>query len=347
MVSTTNGSSYPLGFTPGSNMDQKGFFVEALVGPAPDGGADDAQPKALQVDTGSCGIAIGSQFLSSYYRNKIQTQGDPALLVTYLPSQNQIWGWWADLPVRLFGSEAPKSKYDPADYPQTTVKVMVASYMLLHGKTRQPFDGGMMGIGFHADQATVRAANPLFSLTVNNQPLSAGYVLTPQGIDIGLNSRNIAGFEFVGLPPKGSLSEDPDSVIYEGPNATLTISYQGTTTGPITCDLLMDTGVPRPMLFTESANIPASLWQPDPPPTPETQPNGTFLPGVSFDIAVSDGVCAYRFTLGQASPFTPPAFMLMNRAGAGSSLNTSIHLLGGYDYCLDYDGKRMGFRSRA
>jgi len=338
MTNAANGASFALGFTPDSNLDQKGFFVVALVGPAPDDTMDDAQPHVLQVDTGSCGIAIGVQYLSSYYQTRVKAQGEPAKLVTYLPSQNEIWGWWAELPVRLFGPAAPTPPYDPADYPATTVKVMVAAYVMVHGKTQQDFGGGMMGIGFHADPQTVMAANPLLSVTLGSQSLSAGYILSLDGIDIGLTQQNVANVTFVDLVANGGL--------YTGPQAALTISGQGTGVGPIACDLLMDTGVQNSMLFTDSANIPASLWEADPPVTGSTPSGGNFLPGDSFTVEVP-GACRYQFTLGQASPFTPPGFMLMDRAGDASSLNTSIYLLGGYDYSLDYAGKRMGFRARA
>lgn len=327
-------NTYQLGFTPNSSMYENGLFVWALVGASPTStvAGTAASPHVLQVDTGSCGIAIGIQHLSTYYQDAVRAQGSAKLLVTYLPSKNQMWGWWAKLPVTLFGTAPPdqNTTWNPADYPSTTVEVMVVDYVLLHGLVKQPFGGGMMGIGFHADPAAVLADNPLLSATVNGQALSAGYVLSPTGIQIGLTQANTTGFQFVPL-------QSGDG-IYTGPNAELKISYDGQTV-PLTCGLLMDTGVQEPMLFTESTNIPSAFWT-------SNGVNGAFVDGVEFSVAVEGGVCSYDFTLGVKSSFTPPGFMLMNRDSASDSLNTSIYLLGGYDYILDWDGKRMGFSPR-
>ena len=329
-------TSYFLRFRPNSAIDGKGFFVSALVGAAPQGQPDDATPWTLQVDTGSCGIAIGIEKLSTYYQQQVRDQGAAALLVTYLPSKNEIWGWWAKPPVILFGPDAPPEQYDASKFPAATVSVMVADYVKVNGITQKVFDGGMMGIGFHTDVATVLARNPLLSASAGGQSLSAGYVISPDGIDIGLTDSNIAGFSFTNLV----LQTGSNPPVYNGPAADLTASFNGAKIGPIACDLLMDTGVQDPMLFTETQEIPQSFYQTE-------DGKSTFATGVEFSIDVTGTTCSYSFTLGQPSVFTPPGFLLMDRQQPNSSLNTSIYLLGGYNYCLDYAGKRMGFSRRA
>lgn len=84
------------------------------------------------------------------------------------------------------------------------------------------------------------------------------------------------------------------------------------------------------------------------PPAQAQGATGTLPEGAQVAITVGSGAAAfplYSFAVGDGSPLAPDAIHL-RVAPDRVFVNTSFHLLNGYDVLFDGEGGYVGFRSR-
>lgn len=307
----TNEISYRVPFISDSSL-AAGFHVSAALG----GGA----PHAFLVDTGSVGILVPRRSLGPDYQDF-----DPSrdIEFKYVSSGNKYLGQWVKVPVIL---GVPAVWDGGGDYPIAHVEVFAVDRPV-------KFDGGVFGIGFAigglADGGPAR--NPLLHLTFQGMRLSRGYIVSTQGIEVGLTSLNTQGFAFISLDRNAS-GED-----WMQPSGGLDLTGDFSPDGfSIDLPILVDTGIDDMILWVN----PSSL--------PNLPSNVAFPAGIAVSVSAppaDSGVepaLQYSFiTGGTGQPMAP----LEVERRDGDGINTGRNVLAGADYLYDAAKGRIGFRT--
>jgi len=304
-----NEISYDVAFTSASSL-AAGFHVSASLG----GGS----PHAFLVDTGSVGILVPRIALGPDYQNFDPSQD---IEFQYISSGKVYWGQWVRVPVVL---GVPADWDGTGDYPIARIEVFAAD---------QPaeFNGGVLGIGFAiggmADGGPAR--NPLLHVKYQESRLRHGYIISTQGIDVGLTPLKTEGFALI------ALERDLSKGDWMQPNGSLSV------TGGFNADLplLMDTGIDEMILWTSATNAPPNL--------PGYSP---FPPGITVTLSAPPAdemavpAIQYSFVTGDTSQPMAPSQVEWR---VGNGINTGRNVLAGVDYLYDATAGRIGFRTSA
>lgn len=282
--------------------------------------AGGGEAHTVQLDTGSCGIVIGKQFVGKEYQNA----SGPLVTVPYIPSGVKLQGTLITMPVSLLSPDGP------AQGATATVPVVVVD----KDERGYPFTLGMMGIGWQGPLD----CNPLLHVVLDDgaggsRPLSPGYIITEDYVEVGLTDDNQAGFGYA------DLQRDPSTGAWMGPTASVTLSGPGAPPLTLQRPMLMDTGVPLMMLWGDGPTLPAG-W------TSIVYKQVVVSDDVEITITLPASgapLLSYTFGNGTAAPEMPEQVLYM---GAGIGLNTGIHVLTVYDYLLDIASQRIGYRLR-
>jgi hypothetical protein len=190
-----------------------------------------------------------------------------------------------------------------------------------------------MGIGFDRDAAQGSAPtaqrNPFVALTSLASGLPAsrvrpGYILTREGIHLGMTPALTRNFAFVKLTPKATRAGD----LPAWNAAPLTISIDGVT-GIGTS--LMDTGI-NYMFLSPPAGTALTHGR----PAPRGTTLSIWLPGRTAPNAT------YAFTVGDRSnPMHPANVEVVH--DPGTFVNTGRMFLQGFDYLYDAVGGYVGY----
>ena len=153
-----------------------------------------------------------------------------------------------------------------------------------------------------------------------------GYILSPEGVHVGLTAANTRGaFRYV------KLARRPDGTDWAPLPAC--ISLNGTT--PPACGtVLVDTGVSVMYITVPEAQAQGA--------------QGTLPAGTQVAVSIGTEESAfplYSFSAGDGGPVTPSAIHLRVAADR-TFVNTSYHLLNGFDVLFDGEGGYVGFRPR-
>ena len=310
-MSQSNELSYHVPFTAHSNLAD-GLHVSAALG----GGA----PHPFLVDTGSVGILVPRQVLGPDYQDF-----DPSQDITfgYVSSGNTYYGQWVKVPVVL---GVPAASDGKSHYPVAHIEVFAVD---------QPhdFDGGVFGIGFGigglADGGPAR--NALLHLRYQGADLHRGYIISTEGIDVGLNSRNTESFAFI------ALDRDASGEDWRQPFGSVTLSGDFSPDG-FYADLpiLMDTGIDKMILWVNADFAPPNLTR-----------KSAFPAGISVNISAppadlqDESALQYSFVTGGASQPMAPSQVEWR---VGNGINTGRNVLASADYLYDAAGGRIGFR---
>ncbi len=230
-VTEANDATYRVPFTPASSL-KSGLHVSAALG----GGA----PHAFLLDTGSVGVLTPRSALGPDFQ-----QFDPSRDIPfgYVSSGNTYYGQWVRVAVVL---GVPDNWDGNGHYPVAEVEVFAVD-------TPADFNGGVFGVGFgiggEADGGPAR--NPLLHIRYRGVRLKHGYIVSLQGVDVGLTVGNAAGFAFIALSRNGA---DDDWAQPLG-NVTLSGDFDP---GGFSADLpiLMDTGIRDMILWVSRDNAP-------------------------------------------------------------------------------------------
>jgi hypothetical protein len=310
-MSGTNEVSHHVPFSLDSSL-ASGLRISAALG----GGV----PHAFLLDTGSVGILVPRTVLGPDFQ-----QFDPLqdIEFQYVSSGKKYFGQWVKVPVVL---GVPVDWDGTGDYPIADVEVFAVD-------RPADWDGGMFGVGFAigglADGGPAR--NPLLHVSYRGERLKHGYIVSAQGIDVGLTEPNRHGFSFIALDRNQS-GED-----WLQPFGSYSLSGV-ITTQQIDGDLpiLVDTGLGEMILWLGADDT-----------KPDLSPGVAFPAGVSVSLsapAADSGegpALQYAFVTGDASHMAPRQVTWR----AGSGINTGRNVLAGADYLYDATAGRVGFRS--
>ncbi|CAA0087816.1 Uncharacterised protein [Starkeya nomas] len=283
------------------------------------------EPLRAELDSGSTGIVVAAEFLPGF--EQLPSQG-PARL-TYTSSGRVMLGQWVVTPVSLVGREGASVQTEPMP-----VLVVTEVQCLDHARdctpTTSPRNVAMVGVGFarEGDQQNQSTPdkNPLLRIAGGAGPRRQGYILASEGVHVGLTPANTRGaFRYL------KLDRRPDGTDWQATPAC--VSLRGAT--PPACGTaLVDTGVSVMYMTVPAAQAAGA--------------EGTLPPGTQVAISVGRGEAAfplYGFAVGDGSPLAPSAIHL-RVAEDRTFVNTSFHLLNGYDVLFDGEGGYVGFRQR-
>ena len=238
-------------------------------------------------------------------------------------------GRWLVTPLALVGRDGAMVETEPMPVLAVT---RVACWTNAPRCTPRDDPSGiaMVGIGFgregdHQGQSTPDK-NPLLRISGDQAERRRGYILSAQGVHVGLTAANTRGaFRY------RKLARAADTKDWAALQACVSLNGR---TPPACGTMLMDTGVSA-MFITL-------------PPSQTQGQTGALAPGTEVSISVGgqeDGFALYRFTVDGDSLLAPAATHLRisdNR----TFVNTSFHLLNGFDMLYDADGGYAGFRRR-
>lgn len=210
---------------------------------------------------------------------------------------------------------------------------------------------GMMGIGFAREGSGGAAAEktPAYNAFLNltsvrltpDGPLvplpsnwNSGYVVTSQGVYLGLSSANTANAGFVKLKPNQEYSTAEHT---EWHPAKMGISVNGTQGNGT---VLMDTGVGVGYLTPPAGAVVGPLVSCGVVGGHNCAPNGTTI---AVTLPGQTGTTAFfQYVIGDGSAMQPVAVSVDN-TGGGVFFNTSRYVLQGLDYIYDAQNGLVGY----
>jgi hypothetical protein len=310
-VSETNDASYHVPFTSGSSL-LTGLHVRAALGGGP--------PHAFLLDTGSVGVLTPRAVLGPDYQ-----KFDPSLDTEfrYVSSGKTYFGQWVKVPLVL---GVPADWDGTGDYPVANVEVFAVD-------RPAAFDGGLFGVGFgiggRADGGPER--NPLLHMRYHGARLGQGYIVSTEGVDVGLTAVKTAGFAFI------TLDRDAAGGDWRPPYGSVELSGDFSPDGfKAHMSVLMDTGIKRMILWVSKDSRPPGLTA-----------DSLIRDGVSVSVSVprqelgTEPALKYGFVTGDASQPMAPSEVEWR---VGHGINTGRNVLAGADYLYDAMAGRVGFR---
>jgi hypothetical protein len=276
------------------------------------------------IDSGSTGIVVAAHFIPNFDQLPSVAEGR----LTYSSSGREMIGRWVVAPVTLVGANDAQVTTEPMP-----VLAVTQVRCLRNARDCEPTDEPrgimMVGVGFgregdHQSQS-MPDKNPLLRVTGGDGERRRGYVLTAEGVHVGLTRANTRGaFRFVKLERQ---ADRPD---WSGVPACISLNRQE----PAACgSMLVDTGVTA-MFMTV-------------PPSQAGDMTGSLAEGtqVSIRLGADSASELYRFTVGDESSLAPHGTHLRTSPDR-VFVNTSFHLLNGFDVLYDAEGGYAGFRRR-
>ena len=279
-----------------------------------------------ELDSGSTGIVVAARYIPNF--KSLPSIGDGRL--TYSSSGRVMVGKWVMTRVGLVGREGARVETNPMPVLAVT-RVECWDNAPRCTPNNDPGGIAMVGIGFarehdHQSQSTPDK-NPLLQISGGADQLRRGYILSPEGVHVGLTGENTRGdFRFI------KLSRVAGHLDWSPLPACVSVNGQA----PAACgSILMDTGVSAMFITLPLAQAAGQT--------------GSLISGTEISIRVggsADGFQLYSFTVGDGSPLAPEGTHLRVSDSRPTFVNTSFHLLNGYDVLYDADGGYVGFRRR-
>ena len=287
------------------------------------------------MDTGSTGVVVSADKIPNI--DRLQSLGPGKL--TYSSSGRIMVGKWVVTRMTITGGNG--TRVTTAAIPV----LAVTQLQCIEGARRcteneAPHGISMMGIGFgrrHDHQAQSGPdRNPFLNINAEDGPnperVRRGYIVTRQGIHIGLTSANTqGGFSYV------KLAREADGKDWAGTPACISVNGAK----PAACgSLLMDTGVTTMYLTVPASQASADL-------VIGTGRARTLVNGTTLMISIPSDhspQALYTFMLGDKANSLAPAYLTFVSRTRAPFVNTSLHFLNGFDYLYDADGGFVGFR---
>jgi hypothetical protein len=277
------------------------------------------------IDSGSTGIVVAARSIPNF--DQLQSIGEGKL--TYTSSGRVMRGQWVITRLALVGQRGARLETEPMPVLAVT-NVDCLETARDCTPSSSPRNIAMVGVGFGREgdrqSQSTPDKNPLLQIAAGDGQRRQGYVLTRDGVHVGLTGANTRGdFRYV------KLERRPDGRDWAGIPACISLNGQ---MPPACGSMLMDTGVSA-MFMTVSPEQAGEMNR--------TLPDGT---DVSVRVGTADNSSElYRFTVGDDSPLAPEGIHL-RVSPTRAFVNTSYHLLNGFDLLYDADGGYAGFRQR-
>lgn len=288
------------------------------------------------MDTGSTGVVIAATSIAGFDALTPLGPGE----ITYTSSGRIMRGVNVKVPVTLVGADGTRVTTRPIP-----VLAVTRIDCLRTARDCRPQDGprrvAMLGVGFaraHDRQPGAGPArNPFLNLPGMGAtggpagPLARGYIVTRQGVQVGLAPNDGASFRQV------ALQLDAAGGDFGPVPACLALDNRA----PAACgSLLLDTGV-------------ASMFLTLPPAQTEgldtLDPRGArvLAEGVAVSIHAGPDATApgYAFSVGdREDPVVPERVILVGRGQRPPFVNTTVRALNAFDYLFDAEAGAVGLR---
>ncbi len=276
------------------------------------------------LDSGSTGVVVAASMIPGF--DQLPSLGQGRL--TYTSSGRVMIGQWVTTPATIAGRDGSVLHTDPMP-----VLAVTEVKCLKQARDCTPSDDprgiAMIGVGFARESDAQHQSTPdknPFLHVAGTLPQRHGYILQRDGVHVGLTAANTKGtFDFVKLDRQKDL---PD---WGAVPACISLNEQ---TPPACGTILVDTGVSA-MFMTV-------------PPGQAGDQTGELAPGTEVAILVGPNEAQsklYSFKVGDDSPVAPNGTHLRVSPDR-VFVNTSFHLLNGFDVLYDFDGGYAGFRRR-
>jgi hypothetical protein len=277
--------------------------------------------RSVQIDTGSIGFVVGRNaigrsasgplaagrqeytsdgliLLGHYYRAAVTFEGAGSRAVT--------------VPIKLLGVE--KLACDPK-YPKCSIR----------GRSAQSV--GVLGVGF-ARKENIGSNAFLEIDKMIHGSMHAGYIISANGVTLGLTAENTRGFRFIPLVRNGS----------DWQGAPGCFGFPGRAAFERLCGtILVDTGIAS-MIVSRAAAL-------RPPDLKTEIPSGTAMTIAA--PAFANAALSYRFSVGDRGELTPSAIRWSAATGNSAFVNTGRNVIRAYDYLYDAKCGRVGFRANS
>ncbi|KAH7390466.1 hypothetical protein BKA66DRAFT_35864 [Pyrenochaeta sp. MPI-SDFR-AT-0127] len=172
---------------------------------------------------------------------------------------------------------------------------------------------------------------------VSKTSMRAGYVMSKEGVHLGLTPKNMQGFTLTGLEPGLTHAEDPRD--WAMARMCFSINDDGINCGPA----LIDSGIPQMYIRTGgAASIPTVVIR-----NPNKNGHAKFVkrvkPGTKITVGFPtlDAPVSYSFIVGENSSIEP-SYVVPGNASP-PFVNTGRNFLFGYSIMFDAIGGRFGF----
>jgi hypothetical protein len=180
--------------------------------------------------------------------------------------------------------------------------------------------------------------------TVSLCALRAGYIISSEGVQLGLTEANTRGFSFAQLEP--GVTHREDSRDWAMARANFSINGDP---GSIGYGLL-DTGIQQMFIRAEDGVSIPTITVPNPNPNGtrkevERVKSGTEI-GINFLSLNETKVAEYSFTVGKHTSKMEPYYVKEGKQTPPPFVNTGRNVLFGYSIAFDAVGGRFGFRQR-
>ncbi len=288
------------------------------------------KPVPAVLDTGSTGVVVSAAMIPDFER---QPSLGPATL-SYSSSGRVMHGRWIVEPVTLIGRDKTSITTQP-------IRIMAVTRVTCFQNARDcapeamPRHVAMLGVGFareadHQPQGTPDK-NPLLNLPgMAKGTARRGYIVTREGVHVGLTAANADGFGFVRLT-RGAPFPD-----WSATPACITIQDRA---APACGTALVDTGVAGMFL-----TVPRDTLAQDAQGRPPLPAGGTIVISFGGSPGAPQSVAAYSFTIGGRDATAPSHVTLVATGQRATFVNTSFHVLNGFDYLFDADDGLVGLR---
>lgn len=310
----------------------------------------------MPVDTGSTGLLIGAPILPNVSR----TAGVPAHHF-FTSSRILYVGRLVSLPIGFHG--------EAGSYATATVPIFIVDKSWRcpwYNPSKDGFECTLgpngekalerdtsrityMGVGFGRNGPrdgmpfAAPKLNPFLNIeAIDGLPISktlmrAGYILSKEGVHLGLTPKNMQGYTLTSLEPGLTHNEDPRD--WAMARMCFSINDGGINCGPA----LIDSGIPQMYIRAGGAvSIPTVVIR-----NPNKNGHAKFVrrvkPGTKITVGFPtlDAPVSYSFIVGENSS-TEPSYVVPGNA-APPFVNTGRNFLFGYSIMFDAIGGQFGF----
>ncbi|KAL5121648.1 hypothetical protein ACEQ8H_000334 [Pleosporales sp. CAS-2024a] len=311
----------------------------------------------MPVDTGSCGCLVGAPKLPNlgldvgdpahhfFTSSKILYVGRLVTLPVHFHGEARALAT-ANIPVLVVDKSWKCPWYRPGqdsfDCPpgpngesaaeRDTAKI---TYMGVGFGRNYPRDG--MPIAAPRTNAFLNIA-VIDGLLTASKTMRYGYIVTTQGVHVGLTSKNTQGFVFQTLAP--GLTHDKDPRDWAMAQMCFSVNGKGANCG----QLLVDTGIAQSYIKSERIIPNITIRNPDKDGYAKMVTR--VKPGTNLTFALpffEDEATSFSFTVGGGSVIEPN-FVVPGVATSTPFVNTGRNLLRGYSIAFDAVEGRFGLR---
>lgn len=314
---------------------------------------------SMTMDSGSTGVVISAADLPNYSPRSNPEGWE------FLSSSKRLWvGHWVQSRIEfvstagetLVTAEVPVLAVEVEyDCPSWSEKANQPNCAAPRSTTEMPRGIAYLGVGFgreHDGQPQgTPDKNPFLNVTaIDGQPIvhdryRSGYVITQNGVHIGLSSTNSQGFGWSKLQGRSlgkggtPASNDPR----DWPEARMSVSVNGEPAQPGA--VLVDTGIAQMYLdVPDPSQLPT---QPVVDPSRQDVKAIGLIPGTTVNVSFPDAshpIARYAFAADDGQELDAPTAVLVNSSTPFAFVNTGRHFLRSFDLAFDANGGWFGLR---